>query len=73
MELFDGNGTLLRDNNDWKDAPNANEIQTTGLAPPDDRESAILLSLPSGNYTAVVRGVDRTTGIALAEAYKLEN
>lgn len=73
MELFDGNGTVLRANDDWKDAPNAGEIQTTGLAPPDDREAAILMTLPPGNYTAVVRGVDRTTGIALAEAYKLEN
>ena len=73
MELFDGNGTRLGSNDDWRDASNANEIQTTGLAPPDDRESAILLSITPGNYTAVVRGVNRTTGIALAEAYKLNN
>lgn len=73
MELFDGNGTLLRSNDNWPDAPNANEIVTTGLAPPDTHESAILLSLTPGNYTAVVRGVNRTTGIALAEAYKLSD
>ena len=73
MELFDGNGTRLRDNDDWEDAPNAEEIETTGLAPQDSRESAILLTLPNGNYTAVIRGVNRSTGIALAEAYKLEN
>jgi hypothetical protein len=73
MELFDSNGTRLRDNDDWRDAPNASEIQTTGLAPSEDRESAILMTLPAGNYTAVVRGVNGTTGIALAEAYKLEN
>jgi PKD repeat protein len=73
MEVFDGNGMRLRANDNWRDAPNANEIQATGLAPPDDHEAAILLNLTSGNYTAVVRGVNRTTGIALAEAYKLDN
>ncbi|HMG05377.1 MAG TPA: hypothetical protein VK581_07940 [Chthoniobacterales bacterium] len=73
LELHDGNGELLRSNDDWKDAPNAAEIQATGLAPTDDRESAILMTLPAGNYTTVMRGVNRTTGIGLAEAYKLDN
>ncbi|MCA1660568.1 MAG: hypothetical protein LC642_08555, partial [Verrucomicrobiaceae bacterium] len=73
MELFDGNGTLLRSNDNWPDAPNVGEIVATGLAPPENNESAILLSLGPGNYTAVIRGVNRTTGIALAEAYKLNN
>lgn len=73
MDLFDANGTLLRSNDNWPDAPNAGEIVATGLAPPNNNESAILLSLGPGNYTAVVRGVNRTTGIALAEAYKLNN
>ena len=73
LELHDGNGALLRSNDDWKDAPNAAEIQATGLAPTDDRESAILMTLPAGNYTTVMRGVNRTTGIGLAEAYKLDN
>jgi hypothetical protein len=43
------------------------------LAPSDSRESAILMPLGPGNYTVIVRGVGRTTGIALAEAYKLNN
>jgi hypothetical protein len=73
LELHDGNGALVRSNDDWHDAPNAAEIQSTGLAPPDDKESAILMTLSSGNYTTIVRGVNRTTGIALAEAYKLGN
>jgi hypothetical protein len=74
MQVFDGNGTLLRENDDWTDAPNATEIQNTGLAPTDNRESAVLLPpLPAGNYTAVIRGKDKSTGIALAEAYKLNN
>lgn len=73
LELHSGNGTLLGTNDDWHDAPNAAEIQSTGLAPPDNRESAILMTLVPGNYTTIVRGVNRTTGIALAEAYKLTN
>jgi len=73
LELHDGNGALLMSNNDWRQAPNAAEIQATGLPPTDDRESAILMSLPPGNYTAITRGVNRTTGIALNEVYKLDN
>ena len=73
LELHDGNGALLLSNDNWKDAPNATEIQATGLAPSDDRESAILMTLTPGNYTTIMRGVNRTTGIGLAEAYKLDN
>jgi hypothetical protein len=73
LELHDGNGALLLSNDNWKDAPNAAEIQATGLAPTDDHESAILMTLSPGNYTTVMRGVNRTTGIGLAEAYKLDN
>jgi hypothetical protein len=73
MSLYNANGTLLRDNDDWGQAVNAKEIQDTGLAPSHTSESAILLSLFAGNYTCVVEGVGRTTGIAVAEAYKLDN
>jgi hypothetical protein len=73
MELRDKNGVLLMSNDNWRDAPNASEIQATGLAPSDNREPAILLRLPSANYTAILRGVNDTTGIALGEAYKLKD
>ena len=43
----------------------------SGLAPGDGRESAIIGELPAGNYTAVVRGVNDITGVALVEAYDL--
>jgi PKD repeat protein len=72
LELHDGNGGLMATNDNWKDAPNAAQIQATGLAPPDDHESAILMTLSNGNVTTIVRGVGNTTGIALAEAYKLD-
>ncbi|MDQ6810242.1 MAG: hypothetical protein M3Z64_12590, partial [Verrucomicrobiota bacterium] len=72
MELHDGNGTLLFSNDNWKDAPNAAEIQSSGLAPTDDAESAILTTLPAGSYTSIVRGVNRKTGVGLAEAFKVQ-
>lgn len=72
LELHDSNGVLLRSNDDWRDAPNAAQIEATGLAPKHDRESAIMMKLPAGNYTGIVRGANGTKGIALAEAYKLD-
>lgn len=73
LELRDGNGALLMSNDNWRDAPNHGEIQLTGLAPTDDRESAVLMILSPGNYTTITRGVNGTTGIGLSETYKLNN
>jgi hypothetical protein len=69
LELHDTNGTLVEENDNWIDAPNSSEIAATGLAPADVRESAILIASGVGTYTAIVRGVGDTTGIALFEAY----
>jgi hypothetical protein len=60
-------------NDNWRNAPNASEIEATGLAPTNDNESAILMPLSAGPYTSIVRGVNNTTGIAVSEAYKLNN
>ena len=73
LALHDGNGALMTSNDNWKNAPNAAEIQSSGLAPSDDRESAILTTISPGNYTAIVRGLDRTTGIGLVEAFSIGN
>ncbi|MFN2477100.1 MAG: hypothetical protein ABR526_12265, partial [Chthoniobacterales bacterium] len=70
MELFNANGAKLAANDNWTDTQRA-EISATGIAPTDERESAILRSLPGGNYTAVVRGKDGSSGIGLIEAYRL--
>ena len=71
LDLFDGNGILLSTNDDWMDTQQT-EIEDTGLAPTDDRESAILATLPPGGYTAIVRGVGDTTGVGLVEVYHLD-
>lgn len=73
LELHDSNGVLMTSNDNWKDASNSAEIQSSGLAPNDDRESAILATVSPGNYTAIVQGANRTTGIGLIEAYNLGN
>jgi hypothetical protein len=72
LELHDVNGTLLQSNDNWQDAPNAAAIQATGIAPSDPKESAVMLPLSPGNYTAIVRGAGGATGVALSEAYKLD-
>jgi uncharacterized repeat protein (TIGR03803 family) len=71
LELRDGNGVLVRSNNDWQDSQQA-EIQNAGLAPSDSHESAMIQALASGNYTAIVRGAGNKTGIAVIEAYNLQ-
>jgi len=70
LRLFDSNGNVLGNNNNWKDSQQA-AIQATGLAPTNDLESAILRTLAPGNYTAILSGRNKTTGIGLIEIYRL--
>jgi hypothetical protein len=70
LELHDGGGNLIAFNDNWKDSQRT-EIAASGLPPTDDRESAIVATLPPGNYTAIVHGANGTTGVALVEVYKL--
>ncbi len=73
IELRDGQGALLASNDDWQqDSLLATQIQATGFAPGNPLESAILTSLSAGPYTAIVRGVNTTTGIGLVEVYNLK-
>jgi hypothetical protein len=70
LELHDGSGASLTSNDDWKETQQV-EIEQSGLAPTDDRESAIIRTLAPGHYTAIVRGKNDATGIGLVEAYDL--
>jgi hypothetical protein len=70
LELFDDSGTPIATNDDWQTSQRA-DIEETTLAPNDSRESAIFAALPAGNYTAVVRGKNGATGIAVVEAYNV--
>jgi phospholipase/lecithinase/hemolysin len=72
LQLFDSNGTSIGFNNDWQ-TPQVQAVRAVNLAPSNDRESAIVNAfLSPGNYTAVVRGVNNTTGVALVEAFRIE-
>ena len=70
LQLFNSSGVVIAFNDNWRDTQQS-QIQATGLAPTDDRESAIYATLPAGAYTAIVRGANNTTGVALVEVYNL--
>jgi hypothetical protein len=70
LTLVDANGNELGHNNDWKESQQA-AIQATGLAPPNDLESAIVITLAAGNYTAILEGNGGGTGVGLVEIYKV--
>jgi hypothetical protein len=70
LDLFNAQGTRVGANNNWKDSQQT-AIQSVGLAPANDTESALLIDLAPGNYTAIVSGISGATGVALVEAYHL--
>lgn len=71
LELRDGNGALLEANNNWMESTNKQAILDSTIAPTNDLESAIVRTLSPGNHTAIVRGVNNSTGIAVVEVYSL--
>jgi hypothetical protein len=80
LELHDSTGRLIARNDDWQHTiigrfignGQVRDIIASGLAPTDGRESAMVVELPAGDYTAIVRGVNDTTGVALVEGYDLQ-
>ena len=71
LELRDANGALIRADDNWRTGGQETEIMQSGVAPTNDLESALIETLPANNaaYTAIVRGVNNTTGIAVVEVY----
>ena len=75
LELHDATGALIGTNDDWQTtiiggvitSSQVSEIQNSGHVPSNASESAIIANLAPGNYTAIVRGVRNTTGVALVE------
>jgi Calx-beta domain len=62
---------LILSNDDWKSDDEAG-IKATGIPPAEDKEAAILVTLDPGSYTAVIRGKNNTTGVALVEVYQIK-
>jgi uncharacterized delta-60 repeat protein len=79
LELHDAT-SLIGMNDDWQTtqiggiitSDQVAEIQNSQLAPTNPAESAIIATLQPGSYTAIVRGVNNTTGNALVEVYSLQ-
>jgi hypothetical protein len=71
LELHNSAGALIFSNNDWHSSQQA-AIQQSGLAPANDKESALIATLVPGTYTAILGGANSTTGIALVEVYDLD-
>ena len=71
LTIYDSKGSVIAANDNWQDGNNARDIQRKGLAPPNELESAIVLHLPAGAYTAIVSGANGATGNALVEVYDL--
>jgi len=72
LTIYDVNGSAIASNDNWQDDINSIDIEQNGLAPTNALESAIVLHLPAGAYSAIVRGVNGGTGNALAEVYGLD-
>jgi len=74
LELRDQNGGLVDANDNWVDSPNKQAIIDSTIPPTNDLESALVQTL-AGNgasYTAILRGVNNTTGIAVVEVFALQ-
>jgi hypothetical protein len=80
LQLLNAQGTELAFNDNWKTRPDGSsqqaEIEATGVAPPNDFESAIVVDLAAStsgtSYSAIIRGAGGETGIALVEMYALQ-
>jgi hypothetical protein len=71
LKLYDKAGALLASNDDWVTSPQKEAIINSGIPPTNDKESAIIRTVPTGDYTAIVSGAGGTSGVALVEIYDL--
>ena len=79
LELHNAAGALIASNDNWQftiiggiiTQDQGVEIRQNGHAPGNPLESAIIAYLRAGSYTAIVRGVNNTMGVALMEVYDL--
>jgi len=72
LTIYDSTGTVIASNDNWLDNVNWIDVQQNGLSPPNEQESALVLHLPAGAYTAIERGANGGTGIGLVEVYTLD-
>ena len=70
LDLHDSNGDIVMSNDNWEDTLLA-EIEATGLPPINTSESAMVVTIPTGAYTAIVMDKNGGTGVGLVEVYRL--
>jgi hypothetical protein len=71
ITVYDSTGAAIASNNNWLDNINWIDVRKNSLSPLSQQESALVLHLPAGAYTAIVSGVDDGTGVGLVEVYNL--
>ncbi len=71
LQLYSGQ-TVIASNDDWGQAGNAAAIQASGFAPANAQESAVLITLGPGAYTAIVSGAGNTTGVGIIEVFEVD-
>jgi ELWxxDGT repeat protein len=71
LRVFNSSGVQIGANDNWREQSGSAEVSATGLAPGDDAEAAIVMTLSPGLYSAHVSGVGGGTGIGLVEIYDL--
>ena len=71
LKIFNSQAQLIASNDNWQDTQAA-AISATGLAPQNPNESAILITLPPGAYTAILDDAAGGTGIGVVETYDLD-
>jgi arylsulfate sulfotransferase len=71
LTIYDSTGSLIASNDNWLENINWFDVRKNSLSPPTERESALVLHLPAGAYTAIVRGANDSTGVGLVEVYTL--
>jgi hypothetical protein len=62
---------VIATNDDWQSAPNAPQIMSSGFAPTDPRESAVMVTLDPGAYTAIVQGARGSTGVGVVGVFRV--
>jgi hypothetical protein len=69
LTLYDAAQDPIASNDDWESGDQAQAIEDLGAAPTDPRESALLVILNPGAYTAIVNGFNNTTGVSIVEMF----
>jgi arylsulfate sulfotransferase len=72
LTVYDSTGAVIASNDNWLDNINWVDVQKNSLSPPNEQESALVLHLPAGAYTAIETGANGETGIGLVEVYTID-